>query len=294
MALQNSGLGGLKVLSLESRRAEQMATLIRNYGGVPVVAPSMREVPIEENAAALSFGEKLLGGSFDAVIFLTGVGARILLNVVETRYPRERLVESLSRVLVAARGPKPVAVLREYGVPIGLTVPEPNTRRDLLESLKRLQPAISLHGMRIAVQEYGVSNAEFLHELRELGALVTPVPVYQWALPEDLGPLRSAVDEIVAGRIDVLLVTSASQFHNLMRVAADMGLAAELPKALRGAIVGSVGPIASEALLSYEVKPDFEPSPTKMGQLVFEAAGRARKLLEEKRSGAAHRQRRQS
>jgi uroporphyrinogen-III synthase len=44
-----SGFAGLRVLSLESRRASEMAKLIANHGGEPVVAPSMREVPRESN-----------------------------------------------------------------------------------------------------------------------------------------------------------------------------------------------------------------------------------------------------
>ena len=278
MGTENRGLDGLRVLSLESRRAEQMAALIRNHGGTAVVAPSMREVPIEENAAAVAFARDLLAGRFDAVIFLTGVGTRILFRAVETQHPRERLVEALSRVLVVARGPKPVAVLREFGVPIGLTVPEPNTWRDVLKALDSLLPAFSPQGKRIAVQEYGVSNGEFLESLRSAGAQVTPVPVYQWALPEDLGPLRSALDQIVLGKIDVLLVTSANQIHNLMRVARDAGIEKQVGEALRRMVVASIGPVSSGALASYEIAADLEPTHPRMGQLVFEVAERAREL----------------
>ena len=283
MDIENHGLAGLRVLSLESRRAEQMVALIRNQGGTPVVAPSMREIPIEENAAALAFAQDLFTGSFDSVIFLTGVGTRILFHAIETKYPRERLVEALSRVLVVARGPKPVAVLREFSIPIGVTVPEPNTWRDILKALDDLRPAFSLQGKRIAVQEYGVSNRDFLESLRAGGAQVTPVPVYQWALPEDIGPLRRAINEIVEEKIDVLLVTSANQVHNLMQVARDAGLAERVVDGLRRAAVASVGPVASGALADYGITPDFEPTHPKMGQLVFEAAERAMELLKKKR-----------
>jgi uroporphyrinogen-III synthase len=283
MSVENLGLAGLRVLSLESRRAEQMAALIRNHGGTPVSAPSMREIPIEENTAALAFAQDLFAGGFDSVIFLTGVGTRILFNAIETQHPRDRLIEALSQVLVVARGPKPVAVLREFGIPVGVIVPEPNTWRDILKALDGLLPAFSLQDKRIAVQEYGVSNREFLESLRTGGARVTPVPVYQWALPEDTGPLRRAVDEIVAGKIDVLLVTSANQVHNLMQVARDAGLAERVADCLHRAAIASVGPIASGALAAYGITPDFEPAHPKMGQLVFEAAAKAKDLLQKKR-----------
>ncbi len=282
MGTENRGLEGLRVLSLESRRAEQMAALIRSHGGTPVTAPSMREIPIEENVAAFAFARELFAGRFDAVIFLTGVGTRILFSAVEIQHPRERLVEALSRVLVVARGPKPVAVLREFGVPVSVTVPEPNTWRDILKALDGLLPAFSLQGKRIAVQEYGVSNGEFLESMRSAGVQLTPVPVYQWALPEDLGPLRSAMNEIVVGNIDVLLVTSANQLHNLMQVARDAGLEKQVGEGLRHMVVASIGPISSGALASYEITSDLEPTHPRMGQLVFELAERAKELRKRK------------
>ena len=280
----NRGLAGLRLLSLESRRADQMARLIENHGGVGLVAPSMREIPLKENSAALSFAEDLFAGKFDAVIFLTGVGTRILFGAVETKHPREKLVEALSRLPVVARGPKPVAALREFAVPIAVIVPEPNTWRDILRALDEHQPRVPLPGKRIALQEYGVSNRELIQGLEARGALVTPVPVYQWALPEDIGPLQRAIQEIVDGKIDVLLITSANQVHNLMEVASQSGLQEAVRRGLQHTLVVSIGPISTEALRAYGIAPDMEPIHPKMGQLVFETAEKANVLLKEKRA----------
>ena len=280
----NRGLAGLRLLSLESRRADQMARLIENHGGVGLVAPSMREIPLKENSAALSFAEDLFAGKFDAVIFLTGVGTRILFGAVETKHPREKLVEALSRLPVVARGPKPVAALREFAVPIAVIVPEPNTWRDILRALDEHQPRVPLPGKRIALQEYGVSNRELIHGLEARGASVTPVPVYQWALPEDIGPLQRAIQAIVDGKIDVLLITSANQVHNLMEVASQSGLEEAVRRGLQHTLVVSIGPISTEALRAYGIAPDLEPIHPKMGQLVFETAEKAKVLLREKRA----------
>src|SRR5579872_7381049 len=85
-----NGFAGLRVLSLESRRATEMAKLIETYGGVAVVAPSMREVPLETNTEAQAFTRKLLNNEFDAAIFLTGVGTRPL-SFCRVRLPPRRL-----------------------------------------------------------------------------------------------------------------------------------------------------------------------------------------------------------
>jgi uroporphyrinogen-III synthase len=209
-----SGFAGLRVLALESRRAAELSKLISNYGGLPIVAPALKEVPLESNQEALTFAARLFAGEFDVVIFLTGVGARTLLSVVETTHKRDDYVAALQRLKIIARGPKPIAALREIGVTPSLTVPEPNTWRELLRGLDEAENStkeIRLNGARVAVQEYGVSNSELLDGLRERGAHVTRVPVYRWALPDDLAPLRAAVRELAEGKIDVVLFTTSVQ-----------------------------------------------------------------------------------
>ena len=221
-AESKKSFAGLRVLSLESRRGPEMAKLIANYGGEAVVAPSMREVPLESNTAALAFVRALLAGEFDMVIFLTGVGTRALARVAETAFPLEQYLAGLREATIVARGPKPMAVLREWNVPVAVTAPEPNTWRELLGALDAKGVAASVKGRRVAVQEYGVTNAELLAGLEERGAQVTSVPVYEWALPADTAPLRSAITAIVRNEIDVILFTTATQADHLLQIAAEM------------------------------------------------------------------------
>jgi uroporphyrinogen-III synthase len=284
-----NGFDGLRVLALESRRAAELAKLITSYGGQPVVAPAMREVPLESNKEALAFASALLTGQFDMVIFLTGVGARTLLGVVETAHKREEYVAALQRLEVVARGPKPVAALREIGITPALTVPEPNTWRELLRALDDAGASqeFQLRGARVAVQEYGVSNPELLAGLSERGALVTRVPVYQWALPKDLAPLQTAVRAIISGEVDVVFFTTSVQATHLFQVAGEMKVEEALRDGLNRMLVASIGPTTSEELLRRGIRPDLEPSHPKMGFLVKETAERAAELLGKKRKGAA-------
>jgi uroporphyrinogen-III synthase len=281
---QPGGLAGFRVLSLESRRAAEMSKLIANYGGEAIVAPSMREVPLESNTEALAFARTLATGGFDMVIFLTGVGARALAKVVETVYSREQFAAALRKIPVIARGPKPVAALTEWGVPVALTVPEPNTWRDLLHALDQKTESLPLKGRRVALQEYGASNAELLQGLADRGAIVTRVPVYQWALPEDLGPLRAAIGAMARGGIDMVFFTTSVQVIHLMEIATQMNLEAQVRKSLARTLIASIGPVTSDALREHGIHPDFEPTHPKMGFLVNEAAERGAALLAKKRS----------
>src|ERR1044071_535770 len=128
-------LQGLKVVSFESRRAKEMAELIHRYGGEPFVAPSMREIPLHENQAALSLLPEVESGKFDFLILMTGVGTKTLNEVLLTRYSQEKIKSALQKVQLVARGPKPVAALKDLGVQPAIVVPEPNTWREVLASL---------------------------------------------------------------------------------------------------------------------------------------------------------------
>ena len=280
-----SGFAGLRVLALESRRAPELSKLISNYGGLPIVAPAMREVPLESNSEALAFAARLFAGEFDIVIFLTGVGARTLLGVVETSYKRDEYVAALQQIKIVARGPKPVAALREIGITPALAVPEPNTWRELLRALDdavQSTGGIPLNGARVAVQEYGVSNPELLDGLEKRGARVTRVPVYQWALPDDLAPLRAAIKSLAEGKIDVVFFTTSVQAVHLFQVAAEMNLEKEMRAGLERAMVASIGPTTSEELSRQRIRVDLEPSHPKMGFLVKEAAEGAAEFVRRK------------
>jgi uroporphyrinogen-III synthase len=268
---------GLKVVAFESRRAAEIAQLIRRQQGEPLVAPSMREAPIERNEEAFAFAERLFRGEFNMMILLTGVGTRILDQIISARYLPGRFATALCALTVVARGSKPAAVLKQMNVPVTIMVPEPNTWREVLAATGNRPER------RIAVQEYGRPSTELLEGLRARGAEVTPVRVYQWELPEDTGPLREAAERIAAEEMDVALFTTSVQIDHLLRVAAEKGLEDYVRTAFSKMLVASVGPATTEALEDNGIHPDFEPSHPKMGYLVQETAERAESLLKAKR-----------
>jgi uroporphyrinogen-III synthase len=273
---QRTNLQGLKVVSFESRRAKEMAELIRRYGGEPIVAPSMREVPLSENRAALDLLPGIEGGNFDMLILMTGVGTRTLNEILLTQYQQERIIAALKTVQLVARGPKPVAALKELGLQAAVTVPEPNTWREVVSTV---QAAIDLHGLRIAIQEYGIANPELVAALQNRGASVTAISIYRWALPEDLAPLRAAIEKILVGEADVALFTNGAQVGHLFQVAGRRESPEPVRQALSKLVIGSVGPVCTQVLHQYGLIPDIEPAHPKMGSLVAEVAAQARSIL---------------
>ena len=273
---------GLRVGALESRMAQEMERLITRHGGIPVVAPSMKELPLSDHPQALAFGETLLSGEVDMVVLLTGAGCRTLLEILEPRFTLDAIKTALQNTILVVRGPKPTGVLKALGLHPQILVPEPNTWRDILHALDASYPE-GLTGKRVAVQEYGVSNPELLEGLRQRGAQVTPVPVYRWALPDDLKPLQQLLQDILQEEIPVLLITNAVQVDHLIKTLGDNTAIKQLQIVLPHMMVASIGQLASERLRQHGFPVDLEPSHPKMGILVKEASQVAHAILETKR-----------
>jgi uroporphyrinogen-III synthase len=104
------------VAILEARVADQMADLVRKYGGTPFSAPALAEIPDVDPA---HIGE-LLGDWVvnppDLFIFQTGVGVKALLAATDSLGLTDKLLQLLAAAPVVVRGPKPTDALRSRAV----------------------------------------------------------------------------------------------------------------------------------------------------------------------------------
>lgn len=261
------------VCTFESRRAEEMCSLISRQGCQPLSAPSMREIPIEHNPEAIEIIHGFLAGKFDAIVLLTGVGTEALFDVARSQGLYDQLLEVLLRTPIIIRGPKPAAVLNKAGLKYVVRAPEPNTWRELLTAIDDAK--FELRGKRIVVQEYGLPNTRLYTELQTRGATVTACPVYRWALPENTEPLESAIRQTADNKVDAVLFTSANQVSSVLTVANRIGVLDQFRAATSGrTLVISIGPTCTEALVDNGFQVHAEASPPKMGQLAratFEA-----------------------
>jgi len=272
--------GGLRVAALESRRRDDFARLIERFGGVPFVSPSMREIPIEKNKEAVDFAYRVITGEIGAVIFLTGVGFKQLITAIEPHVDKQRFLDALSDIPTLARGPKPVAAMRELGLQPTHRAPEPNTWREVLQTIDQHLP---ISNLTVGLQEYGITNHSLIGGLEARGARVTTVRVYQWELPEDTKPLEENIRAIVRGERDCLLFTSAHQAVNLLRIATALDCESDLRSALQSMVVASIGPTTSEMLQHLDIPIDLEPDHPKMGHLVQASAEKGPRILKAKR-----------
>jgi len=269
---------GLRVLSLESRRAKEMETLILRHDGVPFVAPSVKERAIDDAGEAMRFVERLESGAFEMLICMTGAGIMFLRDTLAPSVDAERLGAALRRATIVSRGPKPVGVLRTLGVPVSIIIPEPNTWKEIVSAVAQRPER------RIAVQEYGRPNLEMNQALEGLGATVTPIALYRWELPDDLKPLCEAARRLAHRESDVVLFTSSIQLDHLLQIAQELGIDGEVKRTLATNVaIASVGPVMTSSLEAQGLPPDIIPKHPKMASLVKAAAEEADAVLSRKR-----------
>lgn len=270
---------GLRVLSLESRRSTEIELLIRKQGGEPFVAPSVEERSLEDHTDAFRLLEKLESGAFDMLMLMTGTGLAFWRDVISTLYPITRADDALRRVKLLARGPKPSAILRPLGISPDITIPEPNTWREIVDVMRNRPER------RVAIQEYGRPNANLVEGLTALGIETETFALYRWVLPSDTQPLREAARRLATREFDVVLFTSSVQLEHLLQIASEQNCRDEVLQSLHEAVVASVGPIMSATLAEYGIHPDIIPVSPKMGALVKAAADESAAILSVKQNG---------
>ena len=262
-------LKGKKVALLEARMSSELSALVERQGGTPYSVPAVRESAVETSAETVGFVDALCAKRFQIVIFMTGVGASSLLKEAEKSGRLSDALAALRAATTVCRGAKPVSVLRKNGVQVNITAAEPHTTVEVLQALD----SIDVRGTSVGLVHYGERNDALSTELKQRGAAIDEVCLYEWHLPEDVAPLERLIDEIIAGKIDALAVTSQIQIRHLFQIADTLGKSSQLADALnRNTVVAAVGPVCATALRSVGVIPHVQPAHPKMGPMMIALA----------------------
>ena len=265
-----ASLDGKVVAYLESRMSSEMASLIERHGGVPYSAPVLQEIYLTGSPEVQQLVDDVCLRRVDAVVLLTGVGTRALIEAAAGQGREEEFLASLNQCTIIARSPKPARVLRHHHIHIDLMPPEPFTSQDMVKSLNA-RDALDLKGKALAVQAYGAPNGYLTRSLRDLGADVREVTLYTWGLPEDTSPALRLIGDLGKSKIQALAFTSQPQVGNLLAIASQEGLEEALRSSLERApvVIASVGPVCSRRLAEAGIRIDVEPEHPHMGNLVM-------------------------
>jgi len=275
-----SNIQGLRVTSFETRKGLEIEKLINSHGAVPTITPIIKEVQLPHLNHITNFGKKLLKNEYDIVFFLTGIGTKLLLEILETKFNKKELCAALKKATIISRGPKTTKSLMDAGLTPDFIVPEPGTWKDIV---KLIDDNIQIKNKNVAIQEYSYTNRYLIKALRTRGCKLSLIKVYQIKLPNDLKPIISSIDSISLLKTDISIFTNSHQINNLIKIARKEGKEKELKNGLKNTLIASIGPRTSETLNSLDLRPDYETDKPTMSNLVNEIARVGRSLLNKKR-----------
>jgi uroporphyrinogen-III synthase len=256
-------LENITVAITEHRFTREFAGLFERLGAKVHACPVLEEKKVENRDELQSFVRDVCAGNQDAMIFLTGVGARFLIAEAEAIGLKDEFLRALGKELVVVRGPKPVAALRQFGVRVDV-IPQTPTTEGVIEALE----SKDLKNHRVGVQLYGTPNPKLVSALESKGATVTPVHIYDYGAIADPSAVKTLVGKLLSGEIQVITFTSAPQVRMLFDLAAQLGITDSLERALKnGVVIASIGEVTNRALAEKGLAPQIVPNQSKMGSM---------------------------
>ncbi|HZP85218.1 MAG TPA: uroporphyrinogen-III synthase [Burkholderiales bacterium] len=250
---------GRTVVVLENRAGSQMSEVLERRGAHAIWIPVLAEVPDMDEHAVTALLASHRERPFALVVLQTGVGTRALFEASARVGLEGELRTLLAEAKVAARGPKPAAVLRSHQVRIDYLAGDPYTTEALIATL----PLQDFAGRRVLVQRHGESNQTLLDAIGKQRAHPEELPVYRWIRREE--NVEALLETLREQRVDAVVFTSMAQVHALFEGTSVQRDA--LLEALNRTLVCSIGPVCSAALREASVRVGLEPSPPKLGAL---------------------------
>ncbi len=248
-------LNGRRILILETREEAQFSKLLQEQGADVLQCPMFVINDQPDAAAVEAWIGRCIDEPFDDLVLMTGEGLRRIIKVVRRIGVEPAFVAALGKSRKFARGPKPVRALREVGLEAQVVTEKP-TSEGITETLAKLD----LRGHRVGIQLYPEQDhAKLLGAIKAMGAEIDTVLPYVYDAKAAEPNIVAAIDEMAAGRIDAIALTSRGQARRLLETAKSRGLEPSLKEALQRTKVAAVGPVVSDELKASGIATDIFP-----------------------------------
>ncbi|NAZ87803.1 uroporphyrinogen-III synthase [Kineococcus sp. T90] len=254
---------GVVVGITSDRRSDDMIATFTRKGARVVHAPTMRIVPLTEDAQLLADTRDVIADPPDDVLVTTGIGLRGWVEAADAAGLADDLLATFSRARLLARGPKATGVIRANGLREAWSAASEQTA----EAVSRLvQEGVA--GRSIVVQLHGAADEHQLEPLVAAGARVRGVAVYRWLPPPDPEAVQRLVDLVAERRLDAVTFTSAPGAVALLDAADAAGRREEVVRAFSDGVVAcAVGDVTADPLRAAGVEP-LVPDRWRLGALL--------------------------
>lgn len=242
--MTQSPLQATRIVVPESRELDLFTTMLERLGARVVRCPLVVVRDVEDTTDLNAWIVRLSQGQHDTVVFYTGEGVTRIWAASDRLGLKSAVFDALAKTRKIARGPKPIAALRKLGLGVDAVADQPTT-----EGVLALLSETSLEGQRVGVQLYPEADGPAIGAAVErLGAAFDPVLPYQYVSDEADDRVALVIQEMAAGRVDLIAFTSTPQVRRLTEVAQRLGLTAELARAFERTKIAAVGPLTADAI----------------------------------------------
>jgi len=246
------------------RRWEEQARMFQARRAEVLHGPTMRTIDLSADESLRATTAELARRPPDYLVVTTGMGMRKWLEAAAGWGLDGPLLAALSDARVVARGAKATSAARGAGLEVWWRAPE--------ETMSEIVDHLALEGVggaRIALQIFDPEGHPSTGALRAMARELVEIPVYHWALPDDLRPAQRLVEAAVSGRLSAVTFTAQPAVHHLFRIAAATGDADDLRAAFNGGLIAScVGPVCASAALEEGISSPIWPDPPRLGAMV--------------------------
>ncbi|WP_274654425.1 uroporphyrinogen-III synthase [Paenibacillus humicola] len=255
-------LEGKMIAVTGPRKAEELSRMVGKFGGEAVLRPAQGTVFVDDTRIEGQL-HALIARPADWFVLTTGVGLEALLEAAGKLGLTERFIEALRRMRLAARGYKTVNALRKIGL-----VPEVRDGDGTTAGLLRELEPYDMHGARVALQLYGDPAPRLNGALAQRGAVCEELLPYRHIPPEN-DVVELLIDEIAAGEVDAVTMTSTVQVRYVMGCAARLGKLEAVRQAFEGPVLAvAVGKVTAETLHEEGLRRVLYPEEERLGSMV--------------------------
>jgi uroporphyrinogen-III synthase len=249
-------LNGYRILILETREEAQFSRLLAEQGADVLQCPMFTIHDAPDPAPVEAWIRRYIDRPFDDLVLMTGEGLRRMMKVVRRLGVEAEFVAAVGKSKKFSRGPKPGRALREIGLEADVTTETPTS-----EGVALMLSKLDLKGHRVGLQLYPEKDHTVLVEaIKAGGAEVDTVLPYVYDAQAAEANIIAAIDEMAAGRVDAIALTSSGQVRRLVEAAKAHGRDAQLRSALANTPIASVGPVVSDELKTYGLHTDIYPA----------------------------------
>lgn len=249
-------LSGRRILVTRSPgQAGEFAGLLRGLGAEVLQVPLIRFDPPDSWEAADRAISRL--GRYSLIVFTSATAVECFLGRLEAG---GREPGALSRVPLAAVGPKTAGTLRRHGLTVEV-VPDEFVAEGLLAALK----GRGLEGTEILVPRAQEAREALVEELEKRGARVTVAPVYRTVRADEN---REALISALETGLDMVTFTASSTVRHFMDL-----LGGDAAARIAGVRVACIGQITADTARARGLSPDVIPERSTLRDLAEAIAG---------------------